>query len=190
MHTQALQRTVVLDTNVVLDLLVFDDPAIRALKLSLEQSLAVWRVTLPMRSELERVLAYPRIFGRLQATGQTGDEVLARFDLLSQLQPAAPASTPRCSDGDDQMFIDLAVAHGACLLSKDDAVLRLRKRLAGLGVEVARPSGSVPCPGLVGGSGDTETIGGSARVSPSALEWSRASRQSAENRNPRPGPPA
>ena len=44
-----------------------------------------------------------------------------------------------CKDPDDQQFIDLAVQHGAILLSKDQAVLRLRKRLMALGVE-AMPS--------------------------------------------------
>ena len=138
MQLPSLHGSVVLDTNVVLDLLLFDDPATQPLALALEQSAAVWLVTLPMRSELERVLAYPRVFGRLQARGQTGAAVLARFDRLSQPRPAAPVCTVRCSDRDDQMFIDLAVAHGACLLSKDGAVLRLRKRLASVGVVVAR----------------------------------------------------
>ena len=32
-------------------------------------------------------------------------------------------------DGDDQKFIDLAVAHQALLLSKDQHVLSMRKRL-------------------------------------------------------------
>ncbi len=148
MQLPTLHGTVVLDTNVLLDLLVFDDPATQPLTLALEQAAAVWLVTLPMRSELERVLCYPRVFGRLQSSGQTSDAVLARFDRLSQVRPAAPACTVRCSDRDDQMFIDLAVAHSACLLSKDDAVLRLRKRLASLGVAVARPSGLKPYPGV------------------------------------------
>jgi predicted nucleic acid-binding protein len=39
-----------------------------------------------------------------------------------------------CSDADDQIFIDLAVAHQAVLLSKDQAVLTMRKRLLALGV--------------------------------------------------------
>ena len=42
-----------------------------------------------------------------------------------------------CKDPDDQIFIDLAVAHRARLLSKDGAVQALRKRLAALGVEMA-----------------------------------------------------
>ena len=42
----------------------------------------------------------------------------------------------RCRDPDDQMFIDLAVAHRAQLLSKDALVLRLARRLRPLGVVV------------------------------------------------------
>jgi predicted nucleic acid-binding protein len=47
----------------------------------------------------------------------------------------------RCRDPDDQMFIDLAVAHRAVLLSKDALVLRLAKRLLPLGVVVSPTSG-------------------------------------------------
>ena len=34
-----------------------------------------------------------------------------------------------CSDADDQKFIDLAIAHQALLLSKDQHVLSMQKRL-------------------------------------------------------------
>jgi predicted nucleic acid-binding protein len=45
--------------------------------------------------------------------------------------PGTPPRAPCvCKDPDDQVFIDLAVAHGALLLSKDQAVLTMRKRLA------------------------------------------------------------
>ena len=48
----------------------------------------------------------------------------------------APRCAVRCRDPDDQMFIDLAVAHRAQLLSKDALVLRLARRLLPLGVVV------------------------------------------------------
>ena len=64
-------------------------------------------------------------------------------DSLAESEP--PACPVRCSDPDDQGFIDLAVAHRAMLLSKDKAVLRLRRRLAPLAVPVqARFSPSRP----------------------------------------------
>ena len=46
----------------------------------------------------------------------------------------APKASVTCSDPDDQKFIDLAVAHQATLLSKDNAVLCMAKRLLALDV--------------------------------------------------------
>ena len=136
----AQRRRLVLDTNVVLDLLVFDDPRIAGLRSALEDGAADWLITQAMRDELERVLAYPRIARHMQSHGLGTAALLLRCDRLSQVRPVASRSTVRCTDTDDQMFIDLAVAHRAYLLSKDLAVLRLRKRLAMLGVPVATPS--------------------------------------------------
>ena len=39
-----------------------------------------------------------------------------------------------CSDADDQKFIDLAIAHQALLLSKDQHVLSMQKRLLAQGI--------------------------------------------------------
>ena len=64
--------------------------------------------------------------------------MLTRRDRWVRQVPAAPRCACICTDADDQCFIDLAVAHGALLLSKDDQVLRLRKRLARQGVVVSR----------------------------------------------------
>jgi putative PIN family toxin of toxin-antitoxin system len=134
----------VLDTNIVLDLLVFDDPATGALQAGLRDDSLAWRVTGAMRLELERVLAYPLIAVRLAASGRALVDVLAQFDRLSRLAPDAAAAPVRCSDRDDQIFVDLAVAHRAVLISKDRQVLRLRKRLALLGVTV-QASAVMPC---------------------------------------------
>ena len=51
--------------------------------------------------------------------------------------PDVARGAPRCSDPDDQKFIDLALRPAALLLSKDQAVLRLRRALAERGVAVA-----------------------------------------------------
>ena len=50
--------------------------------------------------------------------------------LPERQETPAPACAVRCGDPDDQPFIDLALLHRALLLSKDKAVLRLRRRLA------------------------------------------------------------
>lgn len=126
----------VLDTNIVLDLLVFADPSVQALHQALEARSVLWLATAPMRSELERVLGYAHIAARTRAADCTATEVLAHFQRLSERAEAAAPASVRCSDRDDQIFVDLALAHGACLLSKDHAVLRLRRPLERMGAQV------------------------------------------------------
>jgi putative PIN family toxin of toxin-antitoxin system len=125
---------IVLDTNIVLDLFVFGDPATAVLAEKLRSGALRWIATAPMRVELERVLEYPQILRRLQRNQQTGTEVLTRFDAGVHLVDIASKACVTCKDPDDQKFIDLAVAHRAHLLSKDNAVLCMRKRLLTLGV--------------------------------------------------------
>lgn len=125
---------IVLDTNIVLDLLVFNDPAVRPLKDALASRQLRWIATPAMREELERVLAYPQIVPRLAYYQLSAADVLAAFDRQSERVAVAPKATMSCKDPDDQKFIDLALAHRAQLLSKDHAVLRLKKRLLTQGV--------------------------------------------------------
>ncbi len=126
----------VLDTNIVLDLWVFDEPQALALKSSLETGTTQWIATAAMREELARVLAYPQITKRLTARALPSDAVLAQFDRHVQLHPDAPKASCTCKDADDQKFIDLAVQHGAALHSKDAQVLCMKKRLARCGVQL------------------------------------------------------
>ena len=135
--TPAAGRTadkVVLDTNIVLDLFVFKDPAALPLRQLIEAKAIRWIATPAMRGELERVLSYPHITPRLTFHQLTPSAVLAQFDHLAQIEPTAPRASAICKDPDDQQFIDLAVAHRATLLSKDNAVLCMRKRLIALDV--------------------------------------------------------
>ncbi len=130
--------TIVIDTNIALDLLVFDDPCWLPLRAALGSGELRWIATGPMRGELARVLGYPLIAKRLQKNAREPAAVLAAFDAQVLAVEAQPARAPFvCKDPDDQIFIDLAVAHRARLLSKDRAVLSMRKRLAMLGVAVA-----------------------------------------------------
>lgn len=127
-------QALVLDTNVVLDLLVFADEAARPVMDGLQQGRLRWLATAAMREELQRVLAYPKVARRMAFHGHVVDSVLRAFD--THARPAeVPARAPvACKDPDDQKFIDLAVAHGGWLLSKDAQVLCMRKRLAALRV--------------------------------------------------------
>ena len=132
--SQLFPQPLVLDTNIVLDLFVFNDEAARPLMQGLEQRSLHWLATLAMRGELARVLGYPQIVPRLAFYGLQAAGVLAAFDCYARVV-AAPVKAPvTCSDADDQKFIDLAVAHQCPLLSKDRAVLSMTKRLAALRV--------------------------------------------------------
>jgi putative PIN family toxin of toxin-antitoxin system len=128
----------VLDTNIVLDLFVYEDPATVPLRERLADAQTRWLATPVMREELRRVLAYPQVVRRLEARQLSAEAVLARFDARAQLMDIAPKAPYTCKDADDQQFIDLAVVHRATLLSKDKAVLCMGKRLARLGVAVSR----------------------------------------------------
>ena len=125
---------IVIDTNIILDLFVFGDPMAAPLRQQLDAGTLGWVATQPMRDELERVLAYPQIVPRMDFYGCSAAEVLGHFDRLVRLVEVAAKTTATCKDADDQKFIDLAVAHGARLLSKDRAVLCMKKRLLALGV--------------------------------------------------------
>ena len=138
--------TLVLDTNVVLDLFVYEDPATVPLRAALAEPHTRWLATPVMREELRRVLAYPQVVKRLEARALTAEAVLASFDARAQPADIAPKAPYTCKDTDDQQFIDLAVAHTAILLSKDKAVLCMAKRLATLGVAVSRQWATVALP--------------------------------------------
>lgn len=124
--------SVVLDTNIVLDAFIFNDPAAQPLRDGLQSGALQWIATQPMRDELARVLAYPKIVKRLAYYQLNEASVLAQFDTLARIVDVAPKASATCKDADDQKFIDLAVAHHSLLLSKDNAVLCMKKRLLAL----------------------------------------------------------
>ncbi len=134
---------IVLDTNVVLDWLLFADPGVQALVTAIEQGRLRWIATAAMRGEFEHVL------GRGLAAARGADT--ARFALAWEqhcaVYPPAPlAPAPlRCTDNDDQKFIDLALAAGArWLVSRDHAVLKLRRRAGALGLSIVASSQWTP----------------------------------------------
>jgi len=114
---------------VVLDLLVFDDPAVRPLAPALASgALTAWADEATL-AELEYVLAYPS-FALDEAARRT---LLARYRSLVRVAPEdlgmPPPPLPRCRDRDDQKFLVLAARVGAhWLVSKDKRVLALAGR--------------------------------------------------------------
>jgi putative PIN family toxin of toxin-antitoxin system len=127
--SQAARRPAVLDTNIVLDVWVFNDPQAVDLRQDVESGRLRWLATVPMREELARVLGYAHLARRLAFYGLGVDQILSHFDRYAVLVDVAPKAAWTCKDEDDQKFIDLAVAHRAWLLSKDKEVLCMRKRL-------------------------------------------------------------
>ena len=128
---------IVLDTNVCLDLFLFNDPHCAHLLAALRDG-AVQAVTRDdCRDEWRRVLHYRQV----PIDDASRPTVGAAFDALIHHLPA-DASTPhdeallpRCADPDDQKFLQLALATGASwLISKDKELLKLdrRSRSAGL----------------------------------------------------------
>ena len=124
----------VLDTNIVLDVLVFGDAKAQPVSHGLNAGTVHWLATAAMREELRRVLAYPKLAARVAFHRGGAEPVLADFDRHARLVDAPAKAVLTCGDPDDQKFIDLAVAHRCILLSKDHEVLRMRKRLAQLQV--------------------------------------------------------
>lgn len=131
-------QKIVIDTNIALDVLLFAAPDAQPLQAALQTQQLQWLATPRMREELLRVLAYPHIALRMQFYQHTTEHIMQQFDALATVVEAAPRCIYACKDPDDQCFIDLAVAHDALLLSKDAQVLKLRKRLAKLGIMVSK----------------------------------------------------
>jgi len=142
---------VVLDSNVWLDLLLFDDPHTRPIRAALESGALRALIDARCLAELVHVLDYPH----LAARGVAKADVLAALGRLAETvePPALPADArplPQCRDRDDQKFLELARASGAAwLVSKDRAVLKLAKRIArDFAFSIATPSVFVAQTGL------------------------------------------
>lgn len=137
----------VLDTNIVLDWLVFKDKHIAELQRAwLERRLELIAHA-PALDELQRVLAYPQF--KLTEQGQRAvmKDYESRVRIVSLPEGATlenlgmPTDFPRCKDCDDDHFIALAYHHRAdAIVSKDRAVLDLAKRVRRFGVTILSPS--------------------------------------------------
>ena len=123
----------VLDTNIVLDLLYWNDVAAAPLMSALNDGSATAVTDTRCFAELQHVLRLDRF--ELDPTEQ---QVLAqRYRDICQWHdtPPLPAhALPRCKDPDDQKFMELALAAEADLLvTKDKALLALARRRRALG---------------------------------------------------------
>jgi putative PIN family toxin of toxin-antitoxin system len=126
----------VLDTNVILDLLVFKDPSTEPIRLLLDaQQVDAVRTPASM-AELIDVIGRPT-FKLSQEEQETIREAWESCSRL--LEDAAIEPAPfTCRDPDDQVFLDMAYSiRPALLLSKDLRVLELCAIAKRHGVEIS-----------------------------------------------------
>lgn len=121
----------VLDTNVCLDLFVFGDAQCASLRAAAHAGEIELVTRDDCRAEWQSVLTYPQL--RLSAAQRA--QAMQAFDACvrclrgADLPARGEAALPRCSDRDDQKFLELAQQSGAkALLTRDDALLGLARR--------------------------------------------------------------
>jgi len=132
---QTLAPRVVLDSNIWVDILIFDDAIARPIRAALEAGRLEAIISPACREELRRVLDYPQ-FARYAIDAEAALAWVDRVthsvaDPEDAQRTGGEAFVPRCKDRDDQKFLALADAAGvAYLVSKDRAVLKLKRRMA------------------------------------------------------------
>ena len=131
--TNKAHLRLVLDTNVWLDWLVFDDPGVAPIRAAVAAGTAEIVINSECEAELARVLAYPRPRTTLDPAAQAVClDQCRRVARMCDTPLPAGALLPRCRDPDDQKFLELALACGADLLvTRDKALLALARGRAG-----------------------------------------------------------
>ncbi len=131
----------VLDTNVWLDWLVFNDAGLAPVQSLVNDGKAEIIIDADCDAELVRVLDYPLQKWTLDAAAQAA--CIRRFRSIARLVSATPVSgLPQCRDPDDQKFLMLAAgAEARYLLTKDRALLKLAKARYRLPFHSVTPEG-------------------------------------------------
>ena len=132
-----IKPRLVLDTNVILDLLVFKDPSAEPIRFLLDtQQVDAVRTPASM-AELLDVIGRPafKLSREDQASIVQTWEASSRLLENTAIEPAPFA----CRDPDDQVFIDMAYSiRPALLLSKDLRVLELQAIAKQHGVDISQ----------------------------------------------------
>lgn len=122
----------VLDTNVCLDLFVFNDPRWAALSSGLAEKKLTAITKKSCRDEWLAVLHYRK----LPINDENRPDIIRTFDsVIHNTDPLllSHIMLPRCSDKDDQQFMELARDGRAThLITKDKALLKCARKCAGL----------------------------------------------------------
>lgn len=122
-------HTIVFDTNVLLDLFVFNDFRAIHLKQTLIEGYIKALATQKTLEEFTDVIARP-LFSLSEA--QQEQIILQWQDLAEMVDDKSLVKAPWiCQDPDDQVFLDLAYTARPCaLISKDNEVLRFANKAA------------------------------------------------------------
>ena len=129
---------IVLDTNAVLDWFYFRDRRCAGLADAVTTGRVRWIASASMRDEIEHVMTRGSLGDRWPAGAASVRDGWQRWaTTLDADAPASPAAL-RCTDVDDQKFIDLALdVRAVALLSADRAVLRLARRATAWGLTIS-----------------------------------------------------
>ncbi len=134
----------VLDTNVVIDWLVFDHPYLEPFR-ELVSAGQVRVLRHPMvAAEFARVLAYPALKLGVERRTNLLERYRDQTFEVKILEPFAlddwklPAGFPSCRDRDDDLFLAFTYhARAAALVTRDKVLLKMRKKVRKFGVVIA-----------------------------------------------------
>lgn len=127
----------VLDTHVLLDWLVFANPAVGPVVRAIEAGSLVWLASPALRHEHDLVVGRAELARWRPDPGALGTAWARWARLVSDPAAAAPW---RCTDPDDQKFLDVAWAGKArWLITRDHALLKLRRRAEQAQLEIITP---------------------------------------------------
>jgi predicted nucleic acid-binding protein len=126
----------VLDTNVLLDLWLFDDPRVHGLR----EAICSRRLRALRSADCDAEFA--DVLGRtgfgLDDSGRS--RILARWSASSDAIESVRPAPLVCADADDQKFLDAAFSAGArWLLTRDKALLALARRAETTGLRIVSP---------------------------------------------------
>lgn len=126
-------KVLILDTNILLDLLIFNDPQADGIRRGIEQHEFELIYSQEILSEYTDVIARPT-FAKMNIDQSL---LLNTWHQIATLKPSPPPCGFRCDDPDDQPFIDLAYHYRPSqLLSKDRKILQMQKVLVGHDVQI------------------------------------------------------
>ena len=126
-------KIVIFDTNVLLDLFIFNDFRVLHIKQALIERQLDALASLQTLAEFTEVISRP-----LFSLDQSAQEkIVQEWQSLAHMinENRIIAAPWHCRDNDDQIFLDLAyTGKPSVLLSKDNEVLKLASRAANEGV--------------------------------------------------------